>query len=91
MVGKLVDFRLDTEKKMVERNFYLSSFLYFCACFHVLGFIWIFVFIFHFLVFIWKENLDFLGKNLNTQKIDQNKNPRGVAVCFVFVDLLPWI
>ena len=32
--------------------------------------------IFHFLVFIWKENLDFLGKTLNTQKIDQNKNPR---------------
>ena len=29
-----------------------------------------------FLVFIWKENLDFLGKTLNTQKIDQNKNPR---------------
>ena len=32
--------------------------------------------IFHFLVFIWKENLDFLWKTLNTQKIDQNKNPR---------------
>ena len=35
-----------------------------------------FVLIFHFLVFIWKENLDFLGKTLSTQKIDQNKNPR---------------
>ena len=65
-----MDFRLDIEKKRVERNSYLSSFLYFCVCFHVLGFIWIFVLIFHFLVFIWKENLDFLGKNLNTQKID---------------------
>ena len=69
MVGELVDFHLDTEKKMVERNFYLSSFLYFYACFYVLGFFWIFVLIFYFLVFIWKENLDFLGKISNTQKI----------------------
>ena len=68
MVGKLVDFHLDTKKKMVERNFYLSSFLYFCACFHVLGFIWILFYFFHFLVFIWKENLDFLGKNLKDRK-----------------------